>query len=221
MTNTEIWDKLARPDPKALKPFTRAGGFKGTAINPMYTLRDVTAAFGPCGTGWGMTQPDFRVEGPNVYCIVGVWYGQQPDKISYDRMVWGVGGETLTGRGDDEAFKKAYTDALGNALKHLGAGADIWFNLWDGSKYKDETPAEEAPPVMPAANGTKGASKAASRDAFAKMVAAIRNAPTVNALRDWYKTNVTEIDALPPDFLDELRVEYADRKSELEKALAA
>ncbi len=76
-------------------------------------------------------------------------------------------------------------------------------------------------PDMPAVNGTKGASKAGNRDTYAKMVAAIRNATSVKALGDWYKTNVTEIDALPSDWLDELRVEYADRKAELEKALAA
>lgn len=212
-THLEVWDKLARPDQKALKPFQRSGGFKGTAINPMYTLHSVTEAFGPCGKGWGMTQPEFQVVGSNVYCTVGVTYDgcKQP--------VWGVGGEALTGRGDDEAFKKAYTDALGNALKHLGANADIYFNLWDGNKYVDEK--QEPPPVMPSANGTKGASKAGNRDTYAKMVAAIRNAPTVKALGDWYKSNVTEIDALPADWLDELRVEYADRKAELEKGLAA
>jgi hypothetical protein len=163
-----------------------------------------------------MTKPDFQIVGTNVYCTVGVWYKDASEPV------WGVGGQALSGRSDDEAFKMAYTDALGNAFKHLGANADIYFKLWDGNKYVDEKPAEPpAPSVMPAANGTKGASKAANRDAFAKMVAAIRNAPSVNALRDWYKANVTEIDALPPDFLDELRVEYQDRKSELEKALAA
>ena len=216
MTNTEIWDKLARPDKSALTPFQRPGGFRGTAINPMHTLHSVTETFGPCGTGWGMTKPDFQIVGTNVYCTVGVWYKDASEPV------WGVGGQALSGRSDDEAFKMAYTDALGNAFKHLGANADIYFKLWDGNKYVDEKPAEPpAPSVMPAANGTKGASKAANRDAFAKMVAAIRNAPSVNALRDWYKANVTEIDALPPDFLDELRVEYQDRKSELEKALAA
>lgn len=224
MSNTEIWDKLARPDPKALSPFTRAGGFKGTAVNPMHTLHTVTEIFGPCGTGWCMGKPEFQVVGDNVYCTVSVRYfgktANQLNPMNYSQEVWGVGGETLTGRGDDEAFKKAYTDALGNALKHLGANADIYFKLWDGSKYKDEKPEAEAA-VMTAVNGTKGASKAGNRDAFAKMVAAIRNAPTLAALKGWYQSNVSEIDALPPDFLDELRVEYQDRKAELEKVLAA
>lgn len=211
--NTAIWDKLARPDPKALKAFQRSGGFRGTAINPMHTLHTVTEVFGPCGTGWGMTKPEFQVIGSNVFCTVGVWHTQRED------VVWGVGGETLSGRGDDEAFKKAYTDALGNALKHLGANADIYFNLWDGNKYVDEKP--EPPAVMPAANGTPGASKAANRDTYAALVKDIRNAASVSGLKAWYQQNVTTIDGLPPDFLDELRVEYNDRLSELKAQVAA
>lgn len=77
------------------------------------------------------------------------------------------------------------------------------------------------PAVMPSVNGTPGASKAANRSVYETFVKAIRAAPTVKALADWHKTNVAEIDKLPTDWLDELRVEYADRKAELERALAA
>ena len=84
-----------------------------------------------------------------------------------------------------------------------------------------QTAPHAKPEAMPATNGTAGASKAANRGAYDKMVTAIRNAPTVKALKDWYTANVTEIDALPADWLDELRIEYSDRKSELEKGLAA
>lgn len=77
------------------------------------------------------------------------------------------------------------------------------------------------PEVMPSVNGTHGASKAGNRAAYDAFVKAIRGAPTVKALADWHKANVAELDKLPTDWLDELRVEYADRKSDLEKALAA
>jgi hypothetical protein len=76
-------------------------------------------------------------------------------------------------------------------------------------------------PAMPAVNGTPGASKAASRPEYEGMVKSIRNAASVNALKDWYQANVKRIDELPPDFIDELRVEYNDKLSELKKALAA
>jgi hypothetical protein len=84
----------------------------------------------------------------------------------------------------------------------------------------DQSVTHEKPAVMPAVNGTHGASKAASRDTYAKMVQAIHNAATTKSLTDWYKSNVTEIDALPADWLDQLRVEYSDRLSELKKVLA-
>lgn len=85
----------------------------------------------------------------------------------------------------------------------------------------DDANAANEKPVMPSVNGTPGASKAGSRAVYDGFVKAIRSAPTVKALADWHKQNVTEIDKLPVDWLDELRVEYADRKAELEKALAA
>lgn len=85
----------------------------------------------------------------------------------------------------------------------------------------DDANAANDKPVMPSVNGTPGASKAGSRATYDGFVKAIRSAPTVKALADWHKQNVTELDKLPPDWLDELRVEYTDRKAELEKALAA
>jgi hypothetical protein len=77
------------------------------------------------------------------------------------------------------------------------------------------------PVAMPAANGTPGASKAANRDEYDRLVRAIRNANGKAALEKIYKDNITEIDALPPDFLDELRIEYNDRLSELKQKAAA
>lgn len=225
--NTEIWDKLKRVPPEHLKGFQRAGGFKGTAIKPMWTIHRMTEIFGPVGIGWNMTQPEFQVIGTNVYCTVGVYFakpskdGEYADAMRMDCPVWGVGGEALTGRGDDEAFKKAYTDALTNALKMLGAGADVHMGLWDGNKYVDEKPEPEAKPVMVAANGTPGASKAASRAPYDALVKDIRNAASVTALKDWYQSNIKAIDELPPDFVDELRVEYNDKLSELKAQVAA
>lgn len=84
----------------------------------------------------------------------------------------------------------------------------------------DGNAANEKPVAMPSVNGTPGASKAGSRATYDAFVKAIRAAPTVKALADWHKANVAEIDKLPPDWLDELRVEYTDRKADLERVLA-
>lgn len=138
--NTKLWDVLGRTDPAHTKAFTRGGGFKGTALKPMWSYRRMTEEFGPCGTGWGVGEPSFQVvPGPEgevlVYCTASIWYGE--DKAT----CFGVGGDKVVGKNkyglnsDDEAFKKAFTDAVTNALKLIGVGADIHMGMFDDSKY--------------------------------------------------------------------------------------
>lgn len=138
--NTKLWDILGRTDPAHTKAFTRGGGFKGTALKPMWSFRRMTEEFGPCGTGWGVGEPSFQVvPGPEgevlVYCTASIWYGN--DKAT----CFGVGGDKVVGKNkyglnsDDEAFKKAFTDAVTNALKLIGVGADVHMGLFDDSKY--------------------------------------------------------------------------------------
>jgi len=140
MTNTAIWDALSKTDPKHTKQFKRAGGFSGTAMKPIWIVKRMTEQFGPCGQGWGINRPEFQVEHtPDeslVYCYVSIWHGSRENEI------WGVGGDkvrTTRKSGDvftdDEAFKKAFTDAVNNALKYLGIGADIHMGQFDDSKY--------------------------------------------------------------------------------------
>ena len=114
----------------------------------------------------------------------------------------------------DKGVGKAISYAVKYALlKALG--------LETGDDPDIEQDVQHQPPVMVAASGTPGASKTASRPSFDKMVKDIRNAASINGLKAWYKENITEIDALPPDFLDELRVEYNDRLIELKAQVAS
>ena len=120
------------------------------------------------------------------------------------------------------AYDKPQT--MGSAITYgkrynLAAVANIAADEDDDANAANDKPAP--PPVMLAANGTPGASKAGSRDTFSKLVKEIRQAASVTTLKAWYQSNVTTIDALPPDFLDELRVEYNDRLSELKSQVAA
>jgi hypothetical protein len=136
---SDLWDTLSRTDPKHTKGFSRAGGFKGTAIKPMWVWQRLTELFGPCGTGWGFGQPTFQVVQSDketlVYCTVSAWHGDK------NNTLWGVGGDkVVTARQsgafcDDEAFKKAFTDALMNAFKFLGVAADVHMGLFDDNKY--------------------------------------------------------------------------------------
>lgn len=136
---SDLWDTLSKTDPKHTKGFSRAGGFKGTAIKPMWVWQRLTELFGPCGTGWGFGQPTFQVVQSDketlVYCTVSAWHGDK------NNTLWGVGGDkVVTARQsgafcDDEAFKKAFTDALMNAFKFLGVAADVHMGLFDDNKY--------------------------------------------------------------------------------------
>jgi ERF superfamily len=75
----------------------------------------------------------------------------------------------------------------------------------------------ESPKVMPSSNGTQGASKAAVRPDYDGFIKEIRNAASVSALEKWKTESLGAIDKLPPDWVDELRVEFMDRKAELNK----
>lgn len=149
-SNTALWDALGKTDPKHTKSFKRAGGFSGTALKPQWAIRRLTEQFGPCGKGWAPDMPQFQVvPGDNrevlVYCTVSAWYMDGPNRC----VVHGVGGDKIVSHikanqqynrperweNDDEAFKKAFTDALMNAFKFVGVGADIHMGQFDDSKY--------------------------------------------------------------------------------------
>lgn len=157
--NLALWDKLGRTDPAHTKSFKRGGGFSGTAIKPMWSYKRMTEEFGPCGIGWGVGEPTFQVvPGPEgevlVFCTASIWYG--PERAT----VFGVGGDKAVGKNkyglnsDDEAFKKAFTDAITNALKLIGVGADVHMGMFDDSKYvnalKQEFGEDEAKPISAA-----------------------------------------------------------------------
>ena len=147
--NDALWLTLGKTDPKHTKGFKRSGGFSGTALKPMWVWERLTAHFGPMGKGWGCFQPSFQVVPTEteilVYCTVSAWHG------SPENVLWGVGGDKCVSvnkygpSADDEAFKKAFTDALMNAFKFIGVGADIHMGLFDDSKYVAAMEREFAP----------------------------------------------------------------------------
>lgn len=188
--NMRLWDQLGKTDPAHTKQFTRSGGFKGTAIKPMWCNLRMTEFFGPCGIGWGMEKPTFETHQADkemlVFCTVGVWYLDKPDSSSRG-LVYGVGGDKYLVsqqnglRASDEAFKAAYTDAIGNAMKFIGVAADVHMGLFDDNKYvqqmkeefrDDSTPAPQpssAPQSRPTQTPNNGSriSEAQSKRFFA------------------------------------------------------
>lgn len=216
MSNTALWDDLKRVPPEHLKNFKRAGGFTGSAIKPMWSFHKMTEKFGPCGVGWGVGAPVFQVvTGPEgevlVYCTAAVWHG------SPEHVVYGVGGDKAVGKNkyglasDDEAFKKAFTDAITNALKMIGVGADVHMGLFDGSKYVDEEADKAAPQSPPEPSPMSAKAREYARD--------IQGCTTVSELDAWAKSTRSEMDKLPAEEVETLRKAWTARKAAITTAM--
>jgi len=130
----------------------RLNGF--TDINSMWRIKTITEAFGACGVGWYTKLVNERiVPGGDkgevaVFVDIELYYKTES---GWSEPVFGTGGSKLVTfekgslRLDDEAFKKANTDAFGVACKTLGVGADVYWDK-DTSKYsgnQDEPEKEE------------------------------------------------------------------------------
>src|SRR5689334_15352383 len=110
-----LWNALKRTDPKATKPFQRAGGFRGTQIDPAWRLQMMTEIFGPIGKGWGYEQLEWTVAERMVFICCRVWYvDPQTGEKHFTGPQWG-GTEMVrrnrdgTERPDDECFKMSMT----------------------------------------------------------------------------------------------------------------
>jgi hypothetical protein len=196
VSNTRHWDALKATDPKHTKSFSRSGGFKGTALKPIWIIEQMTKHFGPVGEGWGMGEPKFQVVDLTkdtgrvmVYCWVECWHTETGCSF------WGVGGDTVQdqfrdGRmaPDDEAFKKAYTDAVNNALKFVGVGADIHMGQFEDSKYMKQV-AEQFALTLP---------EEAELAEFIEAVSIAQTDDDLKSLLDRYKDAINKVGAVKP-----------------------
>lgn len=191
MSNTQLWDAVCRTDPEHTKGFSRAGGFKGTAIKPYWLIRRATETFGPVGIGWGWEEIENQYVA-GVWCSkVRLWY-KTPDQAAISEMKllespeklndyikgkiqaptvmgqveqWGQTQMEGTNKHgafvDEEAPKKAVTDAVTKCLSYLGFGGDVHMGLFDDSKYVEALKAENSKQTARARNQAYGAVKEA------------------------------------------------------------
>ncbi len=226
--NLELWNGVSRVPPEHLKAFDR-GTFKGTAIKPAWAYKTMTEHAGPCGQNWSIAEPQFTlvdgVKGEKlVYCVVTVHYmGGSVVGVGGDKVIKYTPPNERYNRperwdNDDEAFKKAYTDALTNALVKLGVGADIHMGLWDGNKYADETTEAPAKPKLATVTGEPAAPKAASREPYDKIskgIKTIQDTGTNDDLTNWYKSNVKTIEGFPADWHQMIMEEFSTAREAL------
>lgn len=158
MDNLAMYRKYAQPPAEALKEFNN-GRFRGTDINPMWRIKVLTEEYGECGFGWYTEVKRCWAEesqGTNeiaVFCELWLYVKRNGE---WSMPIVGVGGNTFVAarknglQASDEAYKMAYTDALGIACKALGIGADVWWKSND-SKYTRNNQEEELPKPKPPA----------------------------------------------------------------------
>lgn len=161
--NLKLWDSVYKTDPKHTKGFNaRPGGFSGTAIKPLYSTHKATELWGPMGDKWGAESSEVHISNDMVFIRATVWYpsgentghvthwgGDQLIKRSTDRQTGSVK-ETP----NDEAFKMAFTDAIGKCLVQLGFSADVHMGEFDGNKYVPPEPKIE--PIFKNASARNG-----------------------------------------------------------------
>ena len=143
MTNKkmEIWNKLEKTNPDHTKPAPSSYGKKITTIDAMHQIKNMTEYFGPVGIGWSYvasyhyTDKLVFAEVKIQYCLEGKWYEYGP--VCSLSPLGHVRG-SKKGQLDDEAPKKAMTDALTKAFSHLGLNADVFLGKFDNNKYVEE-----------------------------------------------------------------------------------
>ena len=153
MENMELYNKFKKCPDTALKQIT-AGRLKGKSdINPMWRIKTLTEAFGAVGIGWyyditkQWIEPGANGEGAafvNIDLFVkveGEW--SKPIKGTGGAMF--IANESKGAYTDDEAYKKALTDAISVSCKALGVAADVY---WDKDSTKYPTTPQPAPQAV-------------------------------------------------------------------------
>lgn len=160
--NLEIYNQVRSVPENALRKI-EAGRLKGKSdINPMWRIKKLTELFGSVGFGWytevtrewtetsesGETAVFIDI---NLYVKRdGEWSkpirGTGGNKVVSLEKKWDNGEQVVSQYLDDEAYKKAYTDAISVAAKALGIGADVYWEA-DKTKYDEAHPCEQNVPA--------------------------------------------------------------------------
>ena len=158
MSNMRIYDAV-KDTPAEAKKTIKGGRMSGkTDINPMYRIRKLTEQFGPCGIGWYFVADRQWTEqiGEETMCFVNISLYIKVDG-EWSKPIFGTGGNMLGTKeskglyASDEGYKMATTDAISVACKHLGIGADVYWEAGESKYTKGESPAQNDMPRTPAA----------------------------------------------------------------------
>ena len=175
--NLVLYNQFRKPPKEALRNIA-AGRLKGkTDINPMWRLKALTEAFGPCGIGWKYTIErqwlevgiPFTFKDGNgqiisgneisAFCNILLYYkynGEWSEGIPGNGGAAFIALERSGPHTSDECYKMALTDALSVAAKALGIATDVYWDK-DPTKYSaiEERQAPRKASSAPAAQQAK------------------------------------------------------------------
>jgi len=195
-TKMRIWDSLCKTNPNYTRSVPSSYGKKITSIDPMYQIQMMTETFGPVGQGWKYTVEYKHIPNEGFfgfiyaevcihYCIHGDWFSYGP-VCSVQNLC------KKNGTLDDEAPKKAMTDAMTKAFSHLGMSADVFLGKFDDSKYVQEVKKEFSKPqvkAFPKTNGKKNIKLDMEELDMGRIKNDIQVIDDIYALRKWRKAN--------------------------------
>jgi len=187
--NMKIWETLSKTNPEFTKPLPGYGGKTLTTIDPMYQIQMMTDLFGPVGLGWKY-KVDYKYIDGLVFAEVTIKYFTN-EWHEYGPVCSVQNLSKSNNKLDDEAPKKAMTDAMTKAFSHLGMSADVFLGKFDDSKYVEQMKQEFSQPQpqeIPKTNGKKNIEldMQFNMDQIRKDIKEIDD---IYALRSWKKNN--------------------------------
>jgi hypothetical protein len=212
--NLWLWRINEQTDPAHTKPVKLGRSF--TAIDPHYQVKRATETFGPVGIGWGweLYEEVITLQGKDgevslFKATVTIWYRDphHPEEKRKCGPVVGMNMISTGGRVDEDAGKKAVTDALTKGLSYLGFSADVFMGLYDDSRYVDtlrkqmDTKAQATGQRLP--------------EVITKALATLPTLADMAELNITWKALQPDLKALPAPALDFVRNRFAMRRRQL------
>ena len=190
-TKMRIWDSLCKTNPDYTRSVPSSYGKKITSIDPMYQIQCMTETFGPVGLGWKYNVK-YTYQDNLVFAEVSIHYCVHDNWFEYGPVCSVQNLFKKNGNLDDEAPKKAMTDAMTKAFSHLGMSADVFLGKFDDSKYVQEVKKEFSKPqvkAFPKTNGKKNIKIDMDNLNMSLIQNDIEKINDIYALRQWKKNN--------------------------------
>jgi hypothetical protein len=217
--NMTLWNRFRETDPAHTKKVEF--GRKFTSIDAHWQIMRVTEELGPVGCGWGY-RVDHSVENlsaaiPSLILAVAdvtIWwrhsgYGQGQHSYGPVRGTSPLVENDRSGkpRLDDDAPKKATTDALTKGLSHLGVSADVFLGLYDDNKYVQRLQIKSSALQLEQAGSVPEAAR--------KLLGKLLDAATEEAVRKLWADNEAETAKHPPAVQSLLRLRFGERVAQI------